>query len=705
MAELFIKVLNISISAGWLVLAVILLRLLLRRSPKYVRGILWGLVALRLVCPVSFESALSLIPNAEVVTVEIATSGTPVFQVGADFIGNVINPNDAAGVGDASGTSGVSDAEINGEPAAAGGDTLGDIVVAVSYVWVAGVFAMLIYAAASYIILMRRMRTAVRSDSGVWLSEEAATPFIFGIIKPRIYLPFGLGKGTAEFAAAHERAHLKRGDHLIKPFGFILLAVYWFNPLMWVAYILLCRDIELACDEKVIGREGEDYRKAYSEALLECSTRRRGVAACPLAFGEVGVRQRIKNVLSYKKPAFWIIIAALAVCGVAAVCFLTNPVGEAKEPEETKSNFVPLSAMSIDECVQFALDNGIEIPEGWSREVFGGYVKSLIKMVENDPRGLMEGKYTTETETSEDGMVLYKSYKNAYPEITKELWNAVRVYYNFSELDFSSQSQRITSVNSSAYVFGELKFISAASTYFPSSDDNYSYGLSNGVFTITDLDAEKEILSVTYDKNKWVEFSDEEWNALFLGEQYIPDISRYVNDSGFTTEKVTNGMMKIKYNSRKYVIIDERYRLFNMNSDYWLMSLSPEGRVLYIIKLKNKRTFSGLTLDEVTKLSLNGTVLTLRDFMDFMMSSIVTFGDISYIFPIDSHWEVRINNNGNEMSIDEPIPEDADILLVYNTVPTDDYGMRVTVFSFSSSAQVNNKIETANLRNRKRLQR
>ena len=204
--------------------------------------------------------------------------------------------------------------------------------------WLAGIAAMLLYTAVSYFLLRRRVATAVLLRNNIYQSENVDSPFVLGIIKPKIYLPFQMDGKNLEHVIAHEESHIRRKDHWWKPFGFVLLALHWFNPLMWLGYILLCRDIELACDEKVIKEMDNENRADYTQALVACSVNRRRIAACPLAFGEVGVKERVKSVMNYKKPAFWIIVAAVVTCVAVAVCFLTNPL-----------NRVSLSELKSDE--------------------------------------------------------------------------------------------------------------------------------------------------------------------------------------------------------------------------------------------------------------------------------------------------------------------------------------------------------------------
>ncbi len=310
MEAVFLKILNMSITAGWLTVAVMALRLILKKAPKWIMGILWGFVALRLICPISLESGLSLIPSQEPIPGEILTQTSPEIQSGIPILDQMVNP--------VIGETLAPDAGESVKP-------LQVITHAASLVWMAGMAGMLLYALASYLAVRRRVAEAVLERENILLCDRVSTPFILGVFRPKIYLPSSMEEGDRQLVLAHERAHLKRRDHLWKPLGFLLLCVYWFNPLLWVAYILLCRDIELACDEKVIRELGSDVKKPYSEALIQCSIPRRVLAACPLAFGEVGVKERVKRVLSYKKPAFWMILLAVIAITVTAVCLLTDP--------------------------------------------------------------------------------------------------------------------------------------------------------------------------------------------------------------------------------------------------------------------------------------------------------------------------------------------------------------------------------------------
>mgnify|MGYP005921775707 CR=1 FL=1 len=314
MAAVFLKLLNLSISASWLVLAVLVLRLVSKRSPKWMNVLLWGIVALRLMLPFSIESALSLIPSAETVSPAVVQfDPAPTITSGVNIIDNAVNPSLSEHF------AAVPTASVN--PLYVWTEIAG-------WVWLIGLGAMLLYALVSYLRLRRRVSVSLCVRENIYLCDAISSPFILGVVKPRIYLPSGLDEVQRQNVLSHERAHLARRDHWWKPLGFALLAVYWFNPALWLAYTLLCRDIELACDERVIRTMDESAVKTYSTVLLACSMPRKAVITCPLAFGEVGVKERVRNALHYKKPAFWVVAASVAVCVVVAVCFLTNPEHE-----------------------------------------------------------------------------------------------------------------------------------------------------------------------------------------------------------------------------------------------------------------------------------------------------------------------------------------------------------------------------------------
>ncbi len=333
MQDILIQAVNLSISASYLVLAVLLLRPLLKKAPRWISVALWGLVGLRLVFPFSIESMLSLLPSGQTIPPDIAVmpnpgiqSGLPVvddgFQAVFDQLAPVVTPNAPA---------------VTPMPSA---NPLETWLLIGALVWVAGIVCMLGYTTVSYLRLRRQVFAAVRVEGNAYRSERIASPFVLGLVRPRIYLPTGLSEAELPYVIAHERSHIARRDHWIKPLGFVLLSLYWFNPVLWLAYVLLCRDIEMACDERVISSLETGLRIDYSQALLSCSVSRRSIAACPLAFGEVSVKHRIKRILSYKHPGFWITLVSLVLCVVLAVSFLTDPV-EAEKDGPTASQTQP----------------------------------------------------------------------------------------------------------------------------------------------------------------------------------------------------------------------------------------------------------------------------------------------------------------------------------------------------------------------------
>lgn len=330
MNEIFVRLVNMSVSAAWLILVVLVLRLVLKRAPRWITCLLWAMVAVRLVCPVSLQSHLSAYQVAAPAAVQEdgqveyfqyvhASGDKPSIQLDVEaLLPTVVQPL----------------------PTTSGSGAPTRYLPPYVALWAAGGGALLLYGLVSTVLLRRRVGEAMRLQENIWLCDNISSPFILGILRPRIYLPSGMTEEAMAHVLAHEQAHLRRRDHLWKPLGCLLLAVHWFNPLVWLAYWLFCRDIESACDERVIRTLDTAGRKAYSQTLLDCACGRRWVTACPLAFGEVGVKSRIKSVLHYKKPALRVMLAAVALCAVVAVCFLTDPPAAPKEDETAQ----PMSA-------------------------------------------------------------------------------------------------------------------------------------------------------------------------------------------------------------------------------------------------------------------------------------------------------------------------------------------------------------------------
>jgi beta-lactamase regulating signal transducer with metallopeptidase domain len=329
MDTLFTNILNMSISASYLIIAVIVIRLLLGKAPKNMRCYLWLLVGIRLIFPFSIESMFSLIPSTQVINETVYYNDeAPMHGYSLIQGGNISQPI----------------LQTNKTPELATVKTL-SITDILPIIWIAGVVLMLGYVLFSWIKIKRKIADSVptiitandNSTTKIYQSDRIDTPFLFGLIKPRIYVPFGISENDLPYVIMHEKAHIRRRDYLIKPIGFLILSVYWFNPLVWLAYILLCKDIELACEEKVVNMLGMDldFKKSYSQALLTCAVNRRMIAACPLAFGEVGVKTRVKNILNYKKPTFWIILVAIIACIAVPICFMTSKKDNISEDNNT----------------------------------------------------------------------------------------------------------------------------------------------------------------------------------------------------------------------------------------------------------------------------------------------------------------------------------------------------------------------------------
>lgn len=398
MVNVFLHLLNMSFTAGILVVAVVLLRAAFFKAPRWIHCLLWALVAVRLLCPFAIESDFSLMPSAATVPMSVAEStpeppatqsvvpdapvqSTPVVDTTVEDTPVVDTPIEGTPIVDTPvGDTPLVDTPIVNAPTETPST---DVVVSTpdtqsaanpwqtvlsvaSWVWLAGMVAMATYAVFTTLRLRRQVGEAAHLRDNLWQCDHLRSPFILGVFRPRIYLPSDLSGTARDSVVAHEQAHLRRHDHWWKPLGFLLLTVYWFNPLMWMAYILLCRDIEAACDERVVRDMNAASRRSYSEALLRCSAPRRLVSACPLAFGETSVKSRIKSVLSYKKPTVWIIVVALLVSTVAGVCLLTNPKSDKTDKGDDDKTAVSTQPTEPDEDTEPG--EGEDEPVGITKE-------------------------------------------------------------------------------------------------------------------------------------------------------------------------------------------------------------------------------------------------------------------------------------------------------------------------------------------------
>lgn len=496
MTELFLNFVNMSISAGWIVLTVIILRLLLKKAPKWISVLLWGIVALRLICPFSIESELSLIPSTQTINPEFALNPVEI-DSGVPIIDSVINPV----IGNATVTV-QPEKDVN---------LFHIIMPYLAGLWLVGIVVLSAYTAISYIRLKRKIGTAVLYKDNIFQSESVVSPFVLGIIKPKIYLPFNMNESDTEYVIAHENAHIKRKDHLWKPLGFLLLTIYWFNPLVWVGYILLCKDIELACDEKVVKEFDTEHRADYSQALLSCSISRRSVAACPLAFGEVGVKERIKGVMNYKKPAFWVVIAGIAVCIIAAVCLLTNPKGS------EKTDYTPKISDTLDSTISLSV---IEHNQG----------KYLDGMMSFEAHKVL----ATKTSTDENADKIITVYIIAlYEEYSIENGELVEVSGGMSPLALSFLVEEDISTGEDTYALTEYWEPGMGSEYVKDLEAKFPKGVNYDTQKyVEDLQADCKRQAIEYfglDESDITEENTQEYTTVMIEATSKPVDNEKIN--------------------------------------------------------------------------------------------------------------------------------------------------------------------------------
>ena len=514
-SAVFLKVLNMGISAGWLILAAVLVRFLLKKSPKWIACLLWALAAVRLVCPFSPESALSLLPSGETVPLDIAAAKSPAIHSGISVLNSAVNPAMAEAF-----TPNVGDSA----------NPLQVVIPVLAVIWLAGAAAMLAYALFSYGKLRRLVSASVPLEAGVLACDEVKSPFILGLWRPRIYVPSGMTGETLACVLTHERAHLRRRDQWWKPLGFLLLAVYWFQPLCWLGYILLCRDIEAACDERVIRDLDREGAAAYSQALLDCSFPRKSVAACPLAFGETGLKQRVKGILNYKKPAFWVVVAALALCAVVAVCFLTDPLRPPLDLDRAELTYAVAMDLRAEEPL-FELT-------GPQLEELGSWLRTL-KLGRDDPDlGGLTPLYSISAHSEQTGDLLLAGYDDAGKHCALVYGGK---HYRIRDPDFIKYLNNFCAGNTMAAApeaaapFG--KFYRVEKIDYTSEAPSFS--ILGFAYTMENvprycLSAEYELLMEDRSTRSWrragtfgeTELSKENFDALFWGSDAAPGLRR-----------------------------------------------------------------------------------------------------------------------------------------------------------------------------------
>ncbi|MBQ2687127.1 MAG: M56 family metallopeptidase [Clostridia bacterium] len=395
MTDFLLKLLNMSLVSSLLILALLILRPLMKKAPRAIMCALWGLVGLRLICPFSFESSLSLVPTSEPISKEAVTTA-----VEPEALSEVLD------------TQRIIISNTLASPAGASINPMQAISLVAAFIWAVGVAVMLIISLVSFLRLKKSVSASINVERNVYINDELSSPFVLGLFAPRIYIPSFLTEYEKEYVIAHENAHIKRCDYLFKPLGYIILSLHWFNPLVWVAYIMLCRDIEAACDELVIRKMDDQGKKEYSKVLLNLSVPSKKIRACPVAFGEVGVKARIKGVLSYKRPAFWIIVGAVLLTGVLSVCFLTNPVKAENEPEASK-------VYTLDERISKAIVDHSQSAQADSRFCVENYVE-LKSLVFGDNVTAYIWAYYGEYEKAEDTVNLcFEKYAPAKVRLRK----------------------------------------------------------------------------------------------------------------------------------------------------------------------------------------------------------------------------------------------------------------------------------------------
>lgn len=604
MNELFLKIINMSISASWLILAVLILRLVLKKAPKWVNVLLWGIVAVRLICPLSFESALSLIPSSETIPLDIEMAAKPTIDSGVPAINSVVNP--------------VLSSFAPPQHVLTSANPLQIWIPILNIIWLIGVGALLLYTAVSYWRLCRKVDTAVRYKGNIIQSENVSSPFVLGIIKPRIYLPFNMNGQDLEHVVAHEQAHIRRKDHWWKPLGFLLLTIHWFNPLMWLAYVLLCRDIELACDEKVIKELGNEQRADYMQALVACSVNRRMIAACPLAFGEVGVKERVKSVMNYKKPAFWVIIIAVIICVGVAACFLTNP----KQDRYTLRIVVPAGSQEefvyTEEEVS-TVRNSIKI---WSGDGLGDTEVLLFPVNKTAETGYtatylthgMSVEFDAENDTwfkigvnmqnpTNEDIIVYVEVENVEVRIVDEI-NSVIEWFDYLETP------------------DEMKWdgsLEISLTEFPDVTFRWTYG---------------EMLAVKGSKSTSLYTGMPIWNAYFcdLTGDGLPELCSSIS---WGSGMIDNRVIIYDYaNGVSYELSDRGYFDFTLRQDH------QDGR-LYVDKTK----YHTDELVETGRLVFKNHCIQIEGFSNeahqVFQAEILEIHDGNYLVkPVEGSWEL-----------------------------------------------------------------
>lgn len=452
------KLLENSISASFLIAVILVLRLLLRKSPRWISCALWGFAGIRLVIPITIESALCLIPR-------FPRNFSHLTNVESEIIvPPVASPAPAS--------SHIENTSAQGNA---------DILSILALVWLIGALGIFTYSVISAVITSRKVIGSVCKKDNVYLCDNISTPFVMGFIKPKIYLPSDISRKDIRCVITHEKAHIDRLDYITRPLGFTILCLHWFNPLVWVAYIMFCRDVELACDEKVVKRMSVKEKKNYSKALIRCSAPKAYIKASPIAFAEVGVKKRIVSVLNYKKPALWIMLLSLAVCLFVPLCFMSNPVSTNAVTEE------PPLEVSVPEIVatqpqtaskENAQEPTATVPAKAQEE------QSLPTQPESELQNAFEGSDYEEGVAYEEDYDYYENDPANYSGTQEDVYNKLlendipelTINYDYSPYDNYRVSDGITNQNTYNNPYDNYAFRNLGAT----EENNYRIPLFPG---------------------------------------------------------------------------------------------------------------------------------------------------------------------------------------------------------------------------------
>ena len=407
MDKLFLSILNMSLTGAFVIAAVMLARLPLKKAPKIISYCLWAVVGFRLAVPFTFESVFSLIPfKASPIPAGIAMQAVPRIDSGINIIDNAIS---------------------SVLPAAAPYHSANPLQIWVSissYVWLVGIFVMLLYSILSIVLLKQRLQSAGNAGDSIYETGNLKTPLILGLFRPKIYIPAGLAGEERRYILLHEQTHIKRRDHLVKLFAFLLLCIHWFNPLSWVAFLLVCADMEMSCDERVMKELGGKIKHNYSLSLVHMSTGRHILNCSPLAFGEGGMKERVKNVLNFKKPSRWVVLVAVLLVAVLTVGFAVNSSAKSPNTPEDAVRAYLTDPVNIEKFGE-GKDDEMNVIDLWETHIKPGNYNGVVIAAQDENTAYVDSTY----QTAKTNMAYYKCMFVLKRENTGSPW-AVREYYN-----------------------------------------------------------------------------------------------------------------------------------------------------------------------------------------------------------------------------------------------------------------------------------